>query len=106
MKPDILTINQLFEEKLIILTINQLFDKKLIIPNYQRPYKWTDKNITDLILDIQDSIKELQKYGSFKYRIGSVILYKNNKDEYEIVDGQQRTLSLLLLKLYLSTMHI
>ena len=84
-----------------ILTINQLFDKKLIIPNYQRPYKWTDKNITDLILDIQDSIKERQKYGTFNYRIGSVILYENEKKEYEIVDGQQRTLSLLLLKLYL-----
>ena len=83
-----------------ILTINELFKENLIIPNYQRPYKWTDKNITDLILDIQDSIKERQKYGTFKYRIGSVILYQNENKQYEIVDGQQRTLSLLLLKLY------
>lgn len=74
----------------------------LIIPDYQRPYKWTDKNITDLILDTQKSIEESRKYANFKYRIGTVILHRNESDEYEIVDGQQRILSLLLLKTYLT----
>lgn len=84
-----------------IWSIDKLLRTNLIIPNYQRPYKWTDKNITDLIIDIQKSIEESYKYTNFKYRIGSVILYRNNKDEYEIVDGQQRIISLLLLKLCL-----
>ncbi len=73
----------------------------LIIPDYQRPYKWTDKNITELILDIQKSIEESRKYANFKYRIGTVILHINKNNEYEIVDGQQRILSFILLKLYL-----
>lgn len=57
--------------------------------------------MTDLILDINKSIDESKKYTNFKYRIGTVILHYNANNEYEVVDGQQRILSLLLLKLYL-----
>lgn len=84
-----------------ICSVDNLLGMTLIIPNYQRPYKWTDKNITDLLLDTQNSIEESRKYIDFKYRIGTVILHKNENNKYEIVDGQQRVLSLLLLKLYL-----
>lgn len=86
-----------------IWSIDKLLGKNLIIPDYQRPYKWTDKNITDLILDIQKSIEESRKYANFKYRIGTVILHINKNNEYEIVDGQQRILSFILLKLYLDS---
>ena len=75
-----------------IWSIDKLLGMNLIIPDYQRPYKWTDKNITELILDIQKSIEESRKYANFKYRIGTVILHINKNNEYEIVDGQQRIL--------------
>ena len=84
-----------------IWSIYKLLKTNLVIPNYQRPYKWTDKNIIELLLDIQKSIEESRKYTNFKYRIGTVILYKNENGEYEVVDGQQRILSFLLLNLYL-----
>ena len=84
-----------------IWSIDKLLKINLVIPNYQRPYKWTDKNIIELLLDIQKSIEESRKYTNFKYRIGTVILYKNENGEYEVVDGQQRILSFLLLNLYL-----
>ena len=84
-----------------ICSIDTLLRKKLIIPSYQRPYKWTNKNIIDLLLDIQKSIEDSRKYSTFKYRVGTIILHKNDKNELEIVDGQQRVLSFLLLKLYL-----
>ncbi len=83
-----------------IWSVDKLLKANLNIPSYQRPYKWSVKNITDLILDTQTSIEESRKYPNFKYRIGTVILYKNDNGEYEVVDGQQRILSLLLLKLY------
>lgn len=83
-----------------IWSIDKLLDANLIIPDYQRPYKWTGKNITDLILDIQKSIEDSRKYSNFKYRIGTLILHENENNEYEIVDGQQRILSFLLLYLY------
>ena len=80
-----------------IWSIDKLLKTNLVIPNYQRPYKWTDKNIIELLLDIQKSIEESRKYTNFKYRIGTVILFRNENGEYEVVDGQQRILSFLLL---------
>ena len=85
-----------------IWSVDHLLAQNIIIPSYQRPYKWTGKNITELILDIQKSIEDSKKYSNFKYRVGTVILYRaSDKESYEIVDGQQRLLSFLLLKLCL-----
>lgn len=85
-----------------IWSVDKLLGENLVVPRYQRPYKWSAKNITELILDTQKSIEESRKYANFKYRVGTVILHKNDKGEYEIVDGQQRIFSFLLLKMYLS----
>ena len=86
-----------------ILSVEELLKLDLVIPSYQRPYKWTEKNIRELILDIQKGIEDANKYPNFKYRVGTVILYQENDTKpYEIVDGQQRILSFLLLKLCLS----
>ena len=85
-----------------ILSVEELLKLNLVIPSYQRPYKWTEKNIRELILDIQKGIEDANKYPNFKYRVGTVILYQENDEKpYEIVDGQQRILSFLLLSLYL-----
>lgn len=87
-----------------VLSIDQLLGRELQIPPYQRPYKWTKKNITDLLLDIETSIREAKKYKDFKYRVGTVILHTNTEEgkrTYDIVDGQQRILSFLLLSLCL-----
>ena len=88
-----------------ILSVEELLKLDLVIPSYQRPYKWTEKNIRELILDIQKGIEDAKKYPNFKYRVGTVILHANTevgKLTYDIVDGQQRILSFLLLKLCLS----
>ena len=85
-----------------IWSVDHLLVQDIIIPSYQRPYKWENKNIRELILDIQKSIEEARKYPNFKYRVGTVILYRESGTEpYEVVDGQQRLLSVLLLKLCL-----
>ena len=83
------------EEKAKILKIKDVFDLKLSIPDYQRPYKWTVKNVQQLIDDLLTHFRD-----SKVYRIGTIVLYKND-GKSEIVDGQQRltTLSLLLHKL-------
>lgn len=93
-----------------IRSVEELLKLDLVIPSYQRPYKWTEKNIRELILDIQKGIEDAKKYPNFKYRVGTVILYRESKaepcerkndTEYAVVDGQQRLLSFLLLKLCL-----
>lgn len=68
----------------------------LDIPPYQRPYKWTAKNANQLINDIDESMKSSKEI----YRVGTLILHKHEKDGklvYDIVDGQQRTITFSLL---------
>ena len=65
----------------------------LQIPAYQRPYKWTVKNVNQLFIDIKTAMEE-----ETKYRLGTIILHNNKKDKtLDIVDGQQRILTLSLI---------
>lgn len=80
-------------------SINKLLGVNLDIPDYQRPYKWDILNIDDLLSDITNAINSADRYGTgFKYRIGTIILHKTKNGVYDIVDGQQRIISLVLLK--------
>lgn len=74
----------------------------LAIPDYQRPYKWTKRNINELLTDISKAIEEGQKYdNSYKYRIGTILIHNSQDGKSYIVDGQQRILSIALVCLYL-----
>jgi uncharacterized protein with ParB-like and HNH nuclease domain len=67
-----------------------LFSKEpFIIPPYQRPYKWTTKNVNQLIDDV------LLHNDKPAYRLGTVVIHKNGS--LNIVDGQQRLYTLSLL---------
>lgn len=86
----------LLEEKLKPITIKELLEmNNLKIPDYQRPYKWTERNINQLIDDI---LFHKDKQG---YRLGTLVLY-DDKDNFNIVDGQQRTITIFLLAYALS----
>jgi uncharacterized protein with ParB-like and HNH nuclease domain len=73
-----------------IISVRELLaDSSLAIPQYQRPYKWTGKNINQLFSDIA-----IHKDKS-SYRLGTIVFHQDG-DRKNIVDGQQRTISLLL----------
>ena len=74
--------------------VGELLKKgNLRIPSYQRPYKWNRKHIRNLFYDLRDAM------GKKEYQIGSVILHEND-GHLDIVDGQQRLISISLF-LYL-----
>jgi len=84
-------------QELRILDDETLFDKEVhyVIPRYQRAYAWEDKEIVQLIDDINDSTGD--------YYIGSLVVakVKDKEETYEVVDGQQRLTTLYLLLHYL-----
>lgn len=71
---------------------NTIADIELVIPDYQRPYKWTAKNAIQLLDDIVDAKNENKE----TYRVGTLILHQE-EEAYNIVDGQQRTITFSLL---------
>lgn len=85
------------------ISVNELLNMELKIPVYQRPYKWTRKNVADLLNDIGTAIEDNRRpgYENFKYRVGTVIIHKNKGENGvtdDIVDGQQRLITLSLIK--------
>jgi hypothetical protein len=85
---DLLLHDKITRDKngIIITNIN------LVIPDYQRPYKWTAKNAIQLLDDIVDA----KKNNKETYRVGTLIFHQVG-EAYNIVDGQQRTITFSLL---------
>ena len=72
---------------------NPLENIDLTIPEYQRPYKWTAKNANQLLDDIEEALNGNKEV----YRVGTLILHHDEDGHYNIVDGQQRTITFSLL---------
>lgn len=78
-----------------LLTSGQ--DIPFVIPEYQRPYSWSDDEIITLFEDLWEfSIERTQPDGAKNYFLGCVVSYEEN-GERQIIDGQQRITSLFLL---------
>lgn len=68
---------------------------KFIIPEYQRKYAWEITNCDKLWSDIIDFMDSDRKEPYF---FGTVIINCTNEDtEYDLIDGQQRTTTMLIL---------
>ncbi|MGN8388667.1 DUF262 domain-containing protein [Helicobacter pylori] len=78
------------------------------IPDYQRPYQWTEKNCEKLLDDLFFSY---ECYKDSDYFCGSLVLIATDTDSatkaetYDIVDGQQRLSTFILLAKVLATLY-
>lgn len=77
-----------------VITVAELLaDTALSLPEYQRPYKWQSRHVEQLFDDL------LGHREKMSYRLGTLVLHchdTNGKLRNDIVDGQQRTLTLML----------
>lgn len=78
------------------------------IPYYQRPYKWTEDQVSNLISDfyknkaenrIEARTEKKEDNETAKYFVGSVVLVKNARgtDRHDVIDGQQRLTTVFLM---------
>jgi hypothetical protein len=74
-----------------IASLGDMLERPLTLPPYQRPYRWKTPLVAQLIDDL------LAHRHKPAYRLGTVVLHKSN-DLSEIVDGQQRLLTLTMLR--------
>ena len=65
------------------------------IPSYQRPYVWPEEDVLKLFEDIKDAFESPDEDHYF---IGTILTAINTrKNVYELIDGQQRTTTLMLM---------
>ncbi|MFP6204339.1 DUF262 domain-containing protein [Helicobacter pylori] len=78
------------------------------IPIYQRPYQWTEENCKKLLDDLLSSY---EYYEESNYFCGSLVLIAIGTDSateattYDVVDGQQRLSTFILLAKVLATLY-
>ncbi len=78
------------------------------IPIYQRPYQWTEENCEKLLDDLLSSY---ECYKESDYFCGSLVLIaidtdsETNAKTYDVVDGQQRLSTFILLAKVLATLY-
>lgn len=82
-------------------SVGDIFGDKFAfnVPPYQRPYAWTTEHAGELLDDLlsylgdsDDAIEDLNPYF-----LGSIVLIKGERPDAQIVDGQQRLITLTIL---------
>ena len=86
-------------------TIASLFSDKrsdFLIPDYQRPYAWGEDECITLWEDLKsfafpnDSSQDFDSEND-EYFLGPIVTFKNEDGKQEIIDGQQRLTTMMLL---------
>ncbi len=81
------------DDGVTVVTVGEtLYDERLSIPRYQRPYSWPPTTALQLLDDLHAACTQ----DAPSYVLGAVILHRNG-DRLDVVDGQQRLLTLALI---------
>lgn len=85
-------------------SIFSLFSDKrsdFLIPDYQRPYAWTEDECTTLWEDLLNFAIPEGNADNFntndEYFLGPIVTFRNDNNQLEIIDGQQRLTTLMLM---------
>lgn len=84
-------------KKTIAEFFGSMDNKRFIIPDYQRPYKWEIENCETLWNDLEFFFQSEGSKKESTYFLGTIVSYGNESGNKEIIDGQQRITSLMLL---------
>src|SRR5690554_3500372 len=91
-----------------IKTINDLLKSNFFIPSYQRGYRWTEQQVTDLLNDINEfSPKEIPNTNEKTwYCLQPIVVKQKDENEWNVIDGQQRLTTTFLILHYLNQGYI
>lgn len=92
---------------LTLKPIQKLLNEEFFVPTYQRGYRWSEVEVTDLLKDLNDfrkSPKPTVTNADKKlfYCLQPVVVKKTEDGLWEVIDGQQRLTTILLILHYLN----
>ncbi len=87
------------ENILELKTIKELQNLNFFIPSYQRGYRWTDNEVTDLLNDISDFKPKQVDDTDDKtwYCLQPIVVKELSDGKFEVIDGQQRLTTIYLI---------
>lgn len=91
-----------------IKTINDLLKNNFFIPSYQRGYRWTEQQVTELLNDINEfSPKEIENSNEKTwYCLQPIVVKKKDDNEWDVIDGQQRLTTTFLILHHLNQGYV
>ncbi|WP_409150279.1 DUF262 domain-containing protein [Sphingobacterium sp. BS-2] len=90
--------------KISIKTIGDLLKYNFYIPSFQRGYRWTGQQVTDLLNDINEfSPKEIANSDEKTwYCLQPIVVKQKSENKWDVIDGQQRLTTIYLILYYLN----
>lgn len=87
-----------------LITISEMEEKNknnFFIDAYQRGYRWTESEVTDLLKDIYEFAETSINQKDLFYCLQPLTLRKReNEEKWNVIDGQQRLTTLYLIFIY------
>lgn len=98
----------MIDNKIELKSVSELLGMKFFIPSYQRGYRWTEQQVKDLLEDIWEFAKKKKQEYEFYCLQPLVVKLMSNNDKqkaqlnineewYEVIDGQQRLTTIILI---------
>ncbi len=87
------------QNEISLKPISELLKESFFIPGYQRGYRWTKRQVFDLLNDIREFQRESEskKKETFYCLQPLVVRASGNEGEWELIDGQQRLTTIYLI---------
>lgn len=89
------------ENELSLRPISALLDESFYIPAYQRGYRWSERQVTELLNDIKEFQRQAEDGSKEAFYCLQPIVVKQRNDSWELVDGQQRLTTIFIILTYL-----
>ena len=87
--------------ELEIKPINDLLELSFFIPAYQRGYRWSKRQVTELLDDIKEFQQQAENSNKNAFYCLQPIVVKKHNGDWELVDGQQRLTTIYIILTYL-----
>lgn len=89
-------------------TINEFQEYRFYIPAYQRGYRWSEKEVVDLLTDISEfKPREVEDTDEKTwYCLQPIVVKKRTDEQYEVIDGQQRLTTIYLILHFLNQRYV
>ncbi|MFT5716910.1 MAG: hypothetical protein ACI9T7_001093 [Oleiphilaceae bacterium] len=81
--------------------INDLLELSFYIPAYQRGYRWSKRQVTELLDDIKEFQQQAENSNKNAFYCLQPIVVKQHNGDWELVDGQQRLTTIYIILTYL-----